>query len=222
VRGLLDSDDPRAAVVSRQLSPGRSATVADLQAARERERLLLAELPRVREAATAWRNGLGGLLAALVGFSLIRGRSDIGELATPWAVLVGILLLAALIIGAVGALLLIRAANGRPSVASTRQVLSRPVADHIESLAAAAALRRGIVLTLACAGLLVAAVGATWYGPAHGNPAVLIVTPNGIICGSVVRVGHNDLALNTAVGEVTTDMASISGMQAVVNCPNPG
>jgi hypothetical protein len=219
---LLDSDHPRTATVSRQLAPGRSATVADLQAARERERLLLAELPRVREAAVAWRNGLGGLLAALVGFGLIRGRSDIGELAGHWAALVGILLLAALIAGAGGALLLIRAANGRPSVASTRQLLSRSVADHVEALAAAAALRRGIALTLICAALLVAAVGATWYGPAHDNPALLITTPNGTICGSVVRISHNNLTLNTAVGEVTVDIASMSAIQAVASCPKPG
>jgi hypothetical protein len=203
--------------VSRQLSAGRIATAADLQAARERERLLLAELPRVREAATAWRNGLGGLLAALVGFSLIRGRSDIGELAQRWAALVGILLLAALIAGAVGALLLIRAANGRPFVASTHQLLSRTVADHLEALAAAAALRRGIALTLTCAALLTAAVGATWY-----NPAVLVITPSGTICGSVVRVSHNNLTLNTAVGEVTTSMVSISAIQPVASCPNLG
>lgn len=208
--------------MSRQLSPGHSATVADLHAARERERLLLAELPRVREAATAWRNGLGGLLAALVGFSLIKGRSDIGELAGHWAALVGILLLAALIAGTVGALLLIRAANGRPSVASTRQLLSRSVADHLEALAAATALRRGIVLTLTCAALLVAAVGATWYGPARDKPFLQIATPSGTICGSVVRVSHGSLTLNTAAGEVTTDLAAVSAIEAVVGCPEPG
>ena len=109
--------------MSYRLEPGSRAKSADLRAAREYYRLLSAELTRVRQAATAWRNGLGGLLAALVGFSLIKGRSDISQLAKPWAVGVGIMLLAALITGAAGALLLIRAANGRPSVTSARELM---------------------------------------------------------------------------------------------------
>lgn len=68
-----------------RLTPGRPATAADLRAAQERDELLRTELPRVRQAATAWRNGLGALLAGLVGFGLIKGRSDVRELATGWA-----------------------------------------------------------------------------------------------------------------------------------------
>jgi hypothetical protein len=63
--------------MSFQLRPGPSATPADLRAAQERERLLRSELPRVRAAAAAWRNGLAGLLAALAGFGFIKGQSDL-------------------------------------------------------------------------------------------------------------------------------------------------
>jgi hypothetical protein len=201
-----------------QLSSAGPATEADLRAAQERERLLAAELPRVREAATAWRNGLGGLLAALVGFSLIKGRSDISQLAGSWAAWVGILLLAALILGAAGALLLIRAANGRPSVAPARELLSRSTADHIEAVTAAAALRCGIALTIGCAALLVAAVGATWYGPARDTPVLQVTVPGGTVCGSVVALNRGDLILKTAAGEVTTNLAEASAVQALTAC----
>jgi hypothetical protein len=170
-----------------QLRPAEPATEADLRAAQERGRLLAAELPRVREAATAWRNSLGGLLVALVGFSLIKGRSDVSQLARSWAAAVGILLLAALIVGAAGALLLIRAANGRPSVMPIHAALSRSTADHVEAVAAANALRRGIALTLGCAALLVAAVGATWYGPGRDQHAGRISTPTGAVYSPLVR-----------------------------------
>jgi hypothetical protein len=205
-----------------QLSSAGPATEADLRTAQERERLLAAELPRVREAATAWRNGLGGLLAALVGFSLIKGRSDISQLAGSWAVWVGILLLAALVVGAVGALLLIRAANGRPSVVPARELLSRKTADHIEAVTAAGTLRRGIALTLCCAALLVAAVGATWYGPARDKPVLQITVPGGTVCGSVVALSGGNLTLKTAAGEVTTDLAEATTVQALARCPAPG
>ncbi len=222
MRRLLDPGHYACGAVTYQLSSAGPATAADLRAAQERERLLAAELPRVREAATAWRNGLGGLLAALVGFSLIKGRSDISQLAGYWSVWVGILLLAALIAGAAGALLLIRAANGRPSVVPARELLSRNTADHIEAVTAASALRRGIVLTLGCAALLVAAVGATWYGPARDKPALQITVPGGTICGSIVALNDGNLTLKTAAGEVTTNLADASAMQALASCPVPG
>jgi len=205
-----------------QLGAADLATEADLRAVQERERLLTAELPRVREAATAWRNGLGGLLAALVGFSLIKGRSDISQLAGSWAVWVGILLLAALVAGAAGALLLIRAANGRPAVVPASELLSRNTADHIEAVTAAGALRRGIALTLGCAALLVAAVGATWYGPGRDKPVLQVTVPGGTVCGSVVALANGNLTLDTTAGQVTTKLAEASAVQPLTSCPQAG
>lgn len=205
-----------------RLGPGRRATDADLREAQEYERLLAAELPRVRAAATAWRNGLGGLLTALVGFSLIKGQSDISQLAVSWAVGVGIVLLAAAIAGAAGAVLLIRAANGRAALTPVGELRSRPVADHVESVAAVVALRRGVVLTLSCAALLVAAVGLTWYGPGRAQPMLETITQGGTFCGSPVSVGNGNLTLLTADGAVNIDLAQASAIQAVPQCPAPG
>ncbi|MEV6028859.1 hypothetical protein [Streptomyces sp. NPDC052036] len=39
----------------------------------EHRRLHTTELQRVREAAAAWRNGVGGLLVGLGGFRLVKG-----------------------------------------------------------------------------------------------------------------------------------------------------
>ncbi|MFD8743443.1 hypothetical protein ACFV01_10335, partial [Streptomyces sp. NPDC059616] len=97
--------------------PGPAGTPADRLAARHHRALLRRELPRVRESALAWRNGLAALLAGLVGFGLLRGRSDIGSLAAPYAVTVGLVLLLALLCGGAGGLSLLRAAHGRPGCA---------------------------------------------------------------------------------------------------------
>ena len=203
-----------------RLSPGPApATGNDLRTARERDRLLRAELPRVREGATAWRNGLGALLVALIGFGLIKGRSDVSQLATPWAWRVGVLLLFALFAGAAGGLLLIRAAHGRPAVTDVRQLPPGRAADHIEALASARALRWGIVSTLGCALLLVSAVAATWYGPARDQPVIQVMTPGGVVCGQAVRVDHGSLVLKTAAGEVTIDLITALAVTAVASCP---
>jgi len=202
------------------LDPGpERATERDLRAVQQRDRLLRQELPRVREAAAAWRNGLGALLIALIGFGLLKGRSDVGQLVPAWARVVGVILLAALSVGAAGALWLLRAAHGRPSVTATRDLLNPRVADHIEASTSAEALRRGIVATLCCIFLLVAAVGATWYGPEKSKPAVQVTIPGATVCGSVVRLAHGVLVLKTKAGEVATDLSAALTLQAVDSCP---
>ncbi|MBX7264628.1 hypothetical protein KIF24_00170 [Micromonospora sp. Llam7] len=154
-----------------RLRPGPPATVADLRRAQELAGLLRGELDRVRAAALAWRNGLGGLLIALVGFGLIRGRSDVSTLAPGWGALVGVLLLAAITAGVAGALALLRAAHGPLSVTPVATLPPAPLGEHREALAAARALRVGVRLVLLCTTLLVAAVGVTWYAPGHPAPA---------------------------------------------------
>jgi hypothetical protein len=197
----------------------QGATERDLRAVQQRDRLLRAELPRVREAATAWRNGLAGLLAALIGFGLVRGRSDVGQLAARWAGVVGVLLAAALLVGAAGALLLLRAAHGRPDVTATRDLLSARVADHVEAANSVRALRWGIRATLGCTLLLIVAVGFTWYGPEKAKPAVQVTTPTGTLCGTVVRLTHGTLVVKTKAGEVSADMSATLTLQAVDSCP---
>ena len=95
----------------------------------------------------------------------------------------------------------------RPTLCrASPRVLSRSAADHIEAVNAAAALRRGIALTLSCAALLVAAVGATWYGPGRDEPGLQITTPSGTVCGSVVALSDGILTLRTAAGQVTAHL----------------
>ncbi|MEV6811752.1 hypothetical protein [Micromonospora sp. NPDC051296] len=172
-----------------RLRPGPPATVADLRRAQEVAGLLRGELDRVRAAALAWRNGLGGLLVALVGFSLIRGRSDISTLAPGWGALVGVLLLAAVAAGVAGALALLRAAHGPLSVAPVGTLPPAPLGDHREAMAAARALRTGVRLVLLCTALLVAAVGVTWYAPAAIGPATGTVSAP----ADTPRTGHGPM-----------------------------
>jgi hypothetical protein len=147
------------------LTPAPPPDLTQLRQAQARQALLSSELPRVRAAAGSWRNGLAGLLGALAGFGLVRGRDDVATLAAPWAGVAGALLLAALLAGALGAVALLRAAHGRPVVVRAQDVLPAVVADHEEALQAARALRLGIALVFACTLLFVAAVGLTWYCP---------------------------------------------------------
>ncbi|MFF2517678.1 hypothetical protein [Streptomyces sp. NPDC058086] len=206
------------------IAPGPPPDPADLAMARYRHETVQGALPRVREKALAWRNGVGALLAGLIGFGIIKGRSDIGELASPYDAFVGCVLLAALIAGTAAALLLLRAAHGRPVAVDLRDPRavhgsgSLAGADHVETLLAFRALNWGLALALTCTALLVTAVGMTWYGPAMKKPVIEVVTPTGVRCGSVVRMEAGRLTLKTAVGEVTVDLERAEGMRAVDSC----
>ncbi|MFF0750470.1 hypothetical protein [Streptomyces sp. NPDC004267] len=210
-----------------QARPGPEGTPADLMAARRGRRLLRGELARVREAALAWRNGLGALLAGLIGFGLLKGRTDVGSLAPPYGALVGGLLLGALLCGAGGGVLLLRAAHGRPAASALPAPVpgtlpAGPVtAGHAEALRAARALIRGVRATVACAVLLTAAVALTWYGPAKDGPLLSVTTPAGTSCGEPLATAGGLLRLKTETGEVSVDLRRVLTLKAVASCATP-
>lgn len=207
----------------RRPEPGRPATPADLLRAQHREAFLHSELERVRSAAVAWRNGLGALLAGLVGFGLVKGRTDISGLVPSAAVTVGVLLLIALLVGAVGGWLLLRAAHGRPAVVAVGNLPPAPVLAHQEAISAARFLRRGSTATLLCATLLVSAVGLTWYGPPRTSPMQQVDLSDGSsLCGTVVRVAAGSLVLRTPSGERTIALDDAVGLRPIPSCRPPG
>ncbi|MFI0777309.1 hypothetical protein [Streptomyces sp. NPDC021212] len=141
-------------------------------------------------------------------------------MAKPWAAVVGILLLAALVCGTWAALSLVRAAHGKLDLTPLREGLVRSGIEHTEARSALLALRRGVVLTLVCAALLVTAVGTTWYGPVEKPPGVEVTTPStGKVCGQLVRVSSGTLVVKTRSGEVGVRTADIAQMAAVDQCP---
>lgn len=204
--------------------PGPAGVPGDRLAARRHRVLLREELPRVRESALAWRNGLAALLAGLAGFGLLRGRSDVGSLAAPYAVTVGAVLLLALLCGGAGGLSLVRAAHGRPAApraaagGTHTSGIGSAASDHTEALRAAQALARGVPLTLLCAALLTAAVALTWYGPSKDGPRVAVTTPDGTVCGDPLRTHGGRMTLQTDAGRVTADLTRATTVHAVTSC----
>ena len=206
-----------------RLQPGPPAEPKDRATAVEQHRVVAEELPRVRAAALAWRNGVAGLLAGLLGFSLIRGRNDVTALQQPYGALVGVLLLLALVSGGVAAFLLLRAAHGRPASVALRRgdgAGSTLIGlDHAETLAAVRALRTGLALALVAAGLLCAAVATTWYGPvASTTPRLDVLLPGGAVCGTVVEMSEGTLTLDTEHGRVAVPLRKALALRPVASC----
>jgi hypothetical protein len=208
-----------------QVEAGPPARPRDEAVASSQLHLTRDELTRVRTAALAWRNGMGAILAGLVGFGLIKGRTDVGELASPYNLVVGVFLGFALLIGGVAAALLMRAAHGRPTSIPLREVATRGFEDPrlisrmMEADSAVRALRNGVALAFSCAALLCVAVGTTWYGPAKEDPQLEITLDSGTsVCGEADTVTAGRLILKTSSGALTVDLARAVGLHPVTNC----
>ncbi|MEV7324587.1 hypothetical protein [Streptomyces sp. NPDC093970] len=207
-------------VPPRITAPAGAASPRDLLAAQERRRLAREALPRIRASATGWRNAIGVLMAGLVGFGLVKGRTDVGQLEQTWAAVVGGLLLAGLVSGAWGAYLLNRAAHGPLASVPAGSHATRSAIEHRETVEALSAMRRGIVLSLGCAILLVLAVGATWYGPAAKEPALELTSPGtGSVCGAVTRVARGTIWLTSGDTTVEIPLADVTRLRTVEACP---
>ncbi|MEU4240911.1 hypothetical protein [Actinoplanes sp. NPDC026619] len=202
-----------------RLSPGPAAGPHDARAALEQFDAIDGELERVRAAAAAWRTGMAGLLAALVGFGLLKGRTDIGQLAAPWPAVTGGILLATAVTGGFAAIWLLRAAHGRPERTRFDRAVPGRIADHVAAGLALHDLRRGIAATLGCATLLIAAVATTWYGPAKGGPKMRVQQLGSVLCGTVTGLDQGRLTLKTDAGLVTVDLTRALTVKPVDNCP---
>ena len=207
---------------------GPKAEPSDRDAAKATRELLADELTRVRAGALAWRNGLGALLVGLIGFGLIRGRSDITQLDPLYAAIVGCLLLASLTVGAASAVLIMRAAHGRPYAVALRKVIDSSVANpaeaarQAEASASEHALRWGVILCFTCVALLTSAVGVTWYGPGNSQPLIEVHLSNGTQqCGQIVSLSAGRLILKTSLGQVAVNLAQADGMATVGSCTTP-
>lgn len=207
-----------------RVSAGPKAEPRDREAAKAIRDLLAEELNRVRAGALAWRNGLGALLAGLIGFGLIKGRSDITQLVPPYAAIVGCLLLIALTAGTASAVLIMRAAHGRPYALALRKVINSTVASPAEAArqteanASERALRWGVILCICCLALLTGAVGLTWYGPSKSFINVRL--SNGTQqCGEIMSLSASMLRLKTSWGQVTVNLTQADGMATVDSCP---
>lgn len=226
MRRVLERRRERRTVVTLRVSAGSPARPRDRRAARATRDILTDELSRVRAAALAWRNGLGALLAGLVGFSLIKGRTDVTQLQPVPAATVGGLLVFALGCGFAAAVLLLRAAHGLPRKTPVREVIDRSAEEPAlasrlaEATAAGRALRHGVALFAICTVLLCAAVGLTWYGPPKDKPRVQVLFPDGgAQCGEVISLDAARLTLKTPAGPVALDLGRAAGLGAVESCP---
>jgi NADH:ubiquinone oxidoreductase subunit 5 (subunit L)/multisubunit Na+/H+ antiporter MnhA subunit len=197
------------------MSTGPGASIRQIREDHDRTRQQReAELTLTRTRAASWSKGIGALLAAGLTFSLIKGRSEVNDLAQPYAVAVGVLLALGILLAMVTAFYLFRASFGRltPTPAGTpdRTLARETMRD----------LRVGLVVALGGAVLLVVAVGLTWYGPSSSGPQIEVIEQSGATwCGEPVRASSGRMTLQSDGQEVEFDVTTVARLRAVPACP---
>jgi hypothetical protein len=209
-----------------RLSAGPPARPENRTVAFHHQRVLVGELERARALADNWRKGVAGLLIGIVGFSLIRGRSEVDKLTSSAAVVVGIVLAIAALTGTYAAFLILRAAHGSPRPAG---ILSGPRSDgqigkalteHDEAMLSYQALSSGLRFAAAATVALLIAVAITWYGPAKAPSGLMVTEQSGATwCGHVEQTVKGLLTLKTSSGPVVVDLRDSATIKAVDECP---
>jgi hypothetical protein len=209
-----------------KLTPHHSATPLNRQDALNTYLVVSQELPAVRAMADSWRKGIAGLLIAVVGFTLIRGRADLNQLSSGWAIAVAALLCGVLVVGGFAAYQILGAAHGypRPVPINTGQrtdkTSAKPMTSHDLAMRSLSGLRQGVLAAVLAAILMVAAIALTWFAPAKQSARLLVIDGAGaVMCGAVEQTDRGRVTLQTATGTVVIDLAGATNVAPVDECP---
>jgi hypothetical protein len=206
----------------------RRASPSDVRWAQRVDDLQFDALTRVRATAEKWAASLAAILGVAGTVLLVKGRADITTLETGYQVLVAVVIFAALVVAVVATFYAALAAQGTPKDVNwpTGQKLRRW--EREQALSAISRLKTSRVLSIIAIGLVVLAVGLTWFGearPASATPATVLVLRKAAepLCGELVA-GKTAGAVrlspknSSAVTLVAMDIESVVPVSA---CPPP-
>jgi hypothetical protein len=188
--------------------------------AQKAHQLRFTQLDIARRQAEAWRTGLTSITALLGAVLIIKDRTDVADLATPYrpipVTLFGIAL-AALVIAT---LLAIRAASGVPGdeCLLTGEDLERWTQDEVHRVQRA--LRVANVLTVVGACALAGAAGAIWLAPTGtpSLPTVHVQSHQGQYCGQLTLLGDGTIGVSGLTRYYVIPLTSVERIDTVASC----
>ncbi|MET8988164.1 hypothetical protein ABZW49_22180 [Nonomuraea wenchangensis] len=148
-----------------KVRPGPVGTPLTRWRAERLQELRRTELEHMRKQGEQWRTGLAGFITVILTAALVSGRTLITGHRPGTQVVIGILMLAAILAGAIGIFLSTRAANGfprRPRRLTTEDLI---LDDRLAARRGARDLRTSILAAGAGLLLFTAATAVVWFGP---------------------------------------------------------
>lgn len=186
----------------------------------------------VQQAAREWAAALAGLTGVLGILSVVQGGSAVPDLTEPLQLLVGALLALAVISATAALLLAALAAQGFPDLGPLTPIAvamaalrSRVVAEKDKAIRRLTLSR---VLAAVTVGLVLAAVGITWYGETEDRlpppPRLIVRTIDRVECGTLAPapVGFVTVVPDGPDGPATIMVDKIREVMLVDRCPAAG
>ena len=197
---------------------GRASTPEELREARRLAELAHDTLPRTRESAEKWRNGVLGTIGIIAAVTLLKGPALLSAVPSGWKV--AVLCLAA---GAVGAAILsltlaMLASFGWPSPERFTAVSRLAEWESAEVRRTVARLRWSMVAALVFVTLFVGGLAVSALAPTAKPQIEVIRTDGAALCGDRLSVTAAAIALRTRGVDVVVQADQIGAVRAVAQC----
>jgi len=189
--------------------------------AQKAQQLRFSQLDVARRQAEAWRTGLAGITALFGAVLIIKGRSDVAGLASPYPVILVTFYTLTLIILTAATLIAIRAASGAPGDECLLTGEDLEVWTVHEVANVQRAIRTAAVLTVIAVCMLAIGAGTAWLAPAKASPQlnVLIGSGQGKFCGQLSQLGDNTIIIKSVLGTSVIPLNSVKYFTTVTSCP---
>jgi hypothetical protein len=188
--------------------------------AQKAQQLRFSQLDTARRQAEAWRTGLAGITALFGAVLVIKGRSDIAGLASPYPVILVASYVLTLILLLSATLIAIRAASGVPGdeCLLTGEDLEQWTANEVVHVQRA--IRMAAVLTVIAVCMLVLGASVAWLAPAKipQQLNVLIRSHQGNFCGQLSQVSNSTITIKNSLGTSIIPLSSIIYSKQVSSC----
>ena len=189
--------------------------------AQRAQQLRFTQLDVARRQAETWRTGLTGVTALLGAVLIVKGRTDIADLAPPYPAILLALFGIALAAFVIATLQAIRAASRTPGdeCLLTGEDLERWTEAEVHQIQRA--IRTARLLTIAGVCSLAAGAGTTWLAPARSPalPTVRVQSSQGQYCGRLSQIGSDTLKISGPTGYYLVPLTSVVRVDAVASCP---
>jgi hypothetical protein len=189
--------------------------------AQKAQQLRFSQLDTARRQAEAWRTGLAGITALFGVVLVIKGRSDVAGLVSPYPVILVAFYALTLLVLMTATLIAIRAASGAPGdecllTGEDLELWTVNEVAHVQR-----AIRTAAALTVIAVCLLVIGAGTAWLAPAQASSqlSVLIGSRQGKFCGQLSQLGNGTITIKNSLGTSVISLNSVEYSMTVSSCP---
>ena len=188
--------------------------------AQKAQQLRFSQLDTARRQAEAWRTGLAGITALFGAVLVLKGRSDVDGLASPYPMILVAFYALTLIILMAATLIAIRAASGVPGDecllnGEDLEIWTVNEVSHVKR-----AIRTATVLTVIAVCVLVVGAATALLAPVKTSSqlSVMIDSPQGKICGQLFQLGNGVISIKNSLGISVVPLNSVEYSAAVPSC----